>query len=98
QVRAFLALGYSWLLVTLVCCNQAKALRLASNSTGSVITEKTTVRAKRAIPSNNRVGLPLAAINTPISSTRLTIVELNCTAGTSLLLRLSQAYAVACCT
>jgi hypothetical protein len=55
----------------------ASAIWLGSNSTGGVIKEKTTVRANKAIPTKRRLEFPEAAINTPISKTQFTMVELN---------------------
>ena len=45
-----------------------KALRLASNSTGRVTSENSTVTAKSAIPTKSKVELPEAAIKTPIKN------------------------------
>src|SRR5687768_18618025 len=91
QVRAFLAFGNSAEFVTLVFCNQARALLEASNSTGRVTSENRTVTANRAIPTSKRVVLPELAMKTPISRIQFTMVELNCTAGTILLLKIGRA-------
>ncbi len=95
HLKASLAFECSSTSIICLLSNQASARRLASNSTGSVIKEKSVVNANMKMPISNKFG-NLFTNKIPANNIHCTYCDEMFTTGTNRLLKLSQVYACAC--